>query len=344
MRTLLAGVLTCLVGLAAAALGLRAYAARHFLPRQHMEEALAAGHDCVLLLGDSRMEAAFDGPAFHRGLRARGADRCVAALPVGATDMPGHFVTAREYLALGGRPALAVVGVAGDSILGPDPPLRPEQLVGNNVIHFDWTTPGDVFDEVPGFPLADVGTFDAGFRFLADQTMAFGRYQSLLAIKTQKLTSRLTGRADTERNRFGAFADMVALESGLRSRAPERLAAAVRGPEAERLGLWFPRLERLLADHGARILVVELPMRRLYRDKVTSLPSSIAYRAWLAGELARRHESWLDLSGAPFVDDALFGDALHLSPAGAAIVSDEIALFVGDMLARPPVAQPPRAP
>jgi hypothetical protein len=345
MRTLLAGALTCLLGLAAAGLGLRTYASRHFLPRQHLQEALAAGDGCVLVLGDSRTEAAFDAVAFHHGLRARGADRdrCLAVLPVGATDIAGHFLTAREYLAQGRRPSVAVLGIAGDSILGPETPLDPRDLVGNNVIHFEWAHPADVFDEVPGFPGRDVGAFDAGFRYLADLATPFGRYQSLVAVKTQALTRRLTGRAEAERNRFGAFADMVALESGLRSRAPERLAAAMRGSEGERLGLWFPRLAALLEAHGARLLVVELPMRRVYRDNVTDLPSSSAFRAWLAGELARRHESWLDLSHEPSIDDGLFSDALHLAPAGAAIVSDEIGLFLGDRVA-PPVAQPPNAP
>ena len=131
MRTLLAGVLTCLLGLAASGMGLRAYASKHFLPRQHMNEALAAGDGCVLLLGDSRMEAAFDATAFHRGLRIGHADRCIAALPVRVpTEMPGHFFTAREYLAHGEESLVAVLGVAGDSILGPEAPAAPAAARG----------------------------------------------------------------------------------------------------------------------------------------------------------------------------------------------------------------------
>jgi hypothetical protein len=237
-----------------------------------------------------------------------------------------------------------VLGIAGDSLLGPEAPPDPRELVGNNVIHFEWAHPSDVVDEVSGFPLRDVGAFDAGFRYLADLASPFGRYQSLVAVKTQALTRRLTGRTEVERNRFGAFADMVALEGGLRSRAPERLAAAMQGPADARLGRWYPRLARLLDGRGVPLLVVELPMRRLYRDKVSDAPEGIAYRAWLADELARRRERWLDLSHAPFVDDALFGDALHLAPAGAALVSDELGRSIGDMLAPPPVAQPPGAP
>ncbi len=343
MRTLLAGALTCLLGLATAGLALRAYAAKHFLPRQHMDEALAAGDGCVLFLGDSRMEAAFDAEAFHRGLRAVGPDRCHASLAVGATDIAGHFVTAREYLARGRRPAIAVLGIAGDSLLGPETAPRPEQLVGNNVIHFEWTRPGDVFDEVPGFPFADIAAFDAGFRYLADQATPFGRYQSLVAVKTQALTSRLTGRVPTERNRFGALADMAELADELRARARARLASVMSGPEPERLGRWFPRTLQLLERSGVRVVVVELPMRRLFREQVTDLPQMVAYHAWLRDELARRGARWLDLSHAPFVDEALFADALHMGPAGAAHASEEIGRFVGEVQ-RPVVAQPPDAP
>jgi hypothetical protein len=336
MRTLLAGALTCVLVLAASGLALRVYAKRHFLPSQHMQEALTAGDGCVLFLGDSRMEASFDAEAFHRGLRAVGPDRCHAALAVGATDIAGHFFTAREYLAAGRRPALAVLGISGDSLLGPEHPLRPEELVGNNVIHLEWTRAGDVFTEVPGFPFEDIATFDAGFRFLVSQATPLGHYQSLVSVKTQALTGRLIGRAAAERNRFGALADMTSLEGGLRARAPERLAAALHGRDAERLGVWFPATAGMLAARGTRLLAVELPMRRLYRDKVTDLPETIAYHAWLAAELAREGHDFLDLSRAPFVDDALFADALHLGPVGAALVSEQIGRRVGALL-QPPV-------
>jgi hypothetical protein len=332
MRTLLAAALTCVLVLAASGVALRTYARRHFLPRQHMQEALAAGDGCVLLLGDSRMEAAFDADAFSRGLRAVGRARCVAPLAVGATDIAGHFFTARTYLAAGRRPAVAVLGIVGDSLLGPERPLRPEELVGNNIIHFEWTRPGDVLSEIPGFPGADLGTFDAGFRFLASQATPFGRYQSLIAVKTQALTGRLTGRAPAERNRFGALADMSSLEGGLRARAPERLAAALRGPETARLGSWFPRTVGLLGAAGARVLVVELPMRRLYRDTVTDRPEAVAYRGWLARELARDASTYLDLSHASYVDETLFADALHLGPAGAALVSETLGRGAGALL------------
>jgi hypothetical protein len=343
MRTLVTAALVCLLGLGAAGLGLGAYARRHFLPVQHMNEALAAGDGCVLLLGDSRMAAAFDAQAFHRGLVAAGPDRCLAPLAIGATDVAGQLVTAREYLARGRRPAVAFLGIAGDSLLGPETPLRPEELVGNNVIHFEWTTPPDVVDEVPGFPLGDIATFDAGLRFLADQASPLGRYQSLVAVKTQALTGLLTGRAVAERNRFGALGDMAALESTLRLRAGARLEAALAGPEPERLGRWFPRTLGLLAERGARVAAVELPMPRLYRDTVTDRPQTIAYHAWLRAELARRGVGALDLAHAPFIDDALFADALHLGPAGAALVSEELGRFAGALLATS-VAQPPRAP
>jgi hypothetical protein len=332
MRTLLAGVLTFVLALAAAGVALGGYVRRHFPPTQAMEAAVAAGDGCVVVFGDSRTEAAFDAKALRRGLGRE--DRCVVGLALGGTEIAGHFFTAREYLERGRKPALVVLGMVGDSLLGPETAPRPEDLVGNNVIHFQWSRAGDVADDVPGFPLRDIGAFDAGFRWLADRATPFGRYASLVAVRTQAFTHRLTGRADTQRNRFGPLFEMTALEGGLRARAPERLAAALRGPEAERLGRWFPRIERIVSWRGASLLVVELPMRRLYRDKVTDLPDAVAYRAWIAAHVP----GWLDLSHAPFVDDALFADALHLGPAGAELVSEEMGRRAAAMLQAPSVA------
>jgi hypothetical protein len=343
MRILAAASLTCLVGVATAALALRTYAVRHFLPQQRMKEAVAAGDGCILTLGDSRMDAAFDAEAFHRGLRAVGPDRCHAALAIGATDAAGHFVTAREYLALGRRPVVAVLGVVGDSLLGPERPTRPEEMVGNQVIQLAWTAPPDVLEEVPGFPFRDIGAFDAGFRFLADQATPIGRYQSLVGAKVQGLLRRLTGRREEERNRFGALDDMALLEAGLRSRAPERLAEAMRGPASERLGRWFPRTAALIEARDALVVVVELPMRSLYSRGVSDLPQTIAYHAWLAAKLSSDGRRSIDLSREPWVEDGLFADALHIGPKGASLVSEELGRQIGAMLAANGQVAQPRA-
>src|SRR5436190_22382431 len=101
MRRLLFSVATAAVGLVAADRLLGWYGQRHFLPEQQMQAALSGGDGCILILGDSRMAAGLNQPVLHQALSQRGADRCIADLAIGATDVSGAFVAARHYLAAG---------------------------------------------------------------------------------------------------------------------------------------------------------------------------------------------------------------------------------------------------
>jgi hypothetical protein len=324
LRTLLISIGTAFVLMVVTARGLSGFAPGHFLPLQQMDRALSAGDGCALFLGDSRMVAAFDAAAFHAAARDAGRDLCHAQLAIGGTDIEGAFVALREYLSQGRLPAVVVIGKVGDSLLGPVSPLSPEEMVGNNAILLTWTTAADVFTEVPGFPFHDLGAFDRGFRFLASRLTPIGRYQSLVAIRVQHLEGALIGGPGEFVNQFGSLGDMMMLEKGLRIRAPERLAEAVRAPEVERIGPWFPRILALLERRGIRTLIVELPMRRTYREHVTNTPSAQTYQRRLSEDLSRHGSALLDLSRSPWLDDGLFVDQLHIGQAGAARVSAAI--------------------
>jgi hypothetical protein len=345
-RALLGSMATCLALIAGAAKVFGGYATRHFLPEQRMEHAVGAGAGCVLTLGDSRMDAATDVPVLRSALRDSGQEPCVASLALGATDISGMALTAEEYVRRGGRPRLAVIGKVGDSLLGnveepesaagneggPRPVrLRPEDMGGNNAIHLIWSRPGDVFEEVPGFPWANIDAFDAGLRFLVLRATPLGRYQSMTSAKTQAFASKLTGGAAEPRNRFGALGDMARLEDALEARAADRLAAAMQAPPDVRLGAWFGRLARFLRDHDVPFVVVELPARRAYREHVDPLPQYQAYQGWLKQELPRWKAQLVELSP---VDETYFVDALHLGPAGATLVSTELGRRLAPILRR----------
>lgn len=329
MPRLIVSLVTWFVLTAAAAGGLRWYAARHHLPQQRMSRALAAGDGCVAILGDSRMDAATDAAVFRERLRAAGRDRCVAELSLGAIDVGGITLTAREYLAHGPKPTAVVIGMAGDSLLSGFEPVRTDDMVGNNAIHLTWSHAGDVLSDVPGFPLANVGTFAAGFRFLLARATPLGQYQSLISAKTQAAGIALTGGETSSRNRFGGLGDMTSLEGQLRARAHGRLALAMGAAPAARLGPWFGELVTSLRDRGIQFWVVELPMRSTYRAAVTETPLAKAHQDWLADELPRWGGKLIDLSRAPWVQDRLFVDDLHLGPEGAALVSAELGARIG---------------
>ena len=339
MRVLFVPLFTASLLVALGAHGLARYAPRHYVPAQEMERGLAAGDGCILFLGDSRMVAALDPAALHHTLQASGRDRCHAGLAIGATDVAGVFLTAREYLSAGRLPRVAVIGKAGDSLLGSADPLPPEQMVGNNAIHLIWSTPRDVLDEVPGFPWASVEAFDRGFRFLVGRSSALGQYQSLVSARVQHLQELLVGDAAGPQNRFGAVGDMGSLEGEFRARAPKRLTQAMHGGADDRYGHWFRALAELLRSRRIPMLVVELPMPDDYRRSVTDTGLASSYEAWLANELVRHGDRFLDLSRADWVRDHLFMDELHIGPAGATLVSTEIGRSLAPMLAASPVPE-----
>ena len=327
MRRLLVSIATAVAALVALNLMLGWYGPRHFVPEQLMQAALSVGDDCILILGDSRMKAGVDQAVLHQALLQRRADRCVADLSIGATDVSGAFLTARRYLALGRKPALAVVGKVEDSLLDPDPDTTgPRMMVGNNAIHLTWTTPRDVFAEIDGFPFASVAAFDDGLRFLIARATALGRYQSPVTLRAQRLQNALTGADRGPENRFGKFSDMAALERDLRERAEARLAAAT--DKTGGRSSWFDHLVDMLRAHGTRVVVVELPMPSAYRRRISESAPAIEYRRSFAASLPARGAVYVQLDRAPWVDDALFSDPLHLNAAGAARVSRDL----GDQL------------
>jgi hypothetical protein len=338
VRALLLAIAAAVIAIVAADLGLGWYGNRHFLPEQRMHSALDSGDGCVLILGDSRMASAVDGVALHDALRRNGLDLCIADLSIGATDVSGAFLTARKYLETGRSPVLTVVGKVEDSLLDPDS-AGPATMVGNNAIHLVWSKAGDVWAEIPGFPLSNLNAFDDGLRFLLARGTALGRYQSLLSVRIQQMQDRLTGMAARPSNRFGMTADMAALESTFRARANARLAEAVAAPGAR--SQWFDRLLTMLEAGGSRVLVVELPMPSKYRRDVRETPIAAAYRGSFAATLSARGHAYTDFGSAPWAADNAFADALHLNAAGAAHLSSDLGKALPIVLA--PVSSHPDA-
>ncbi len=316
-------------------------APRHFLPNQKMTRALQSSADCVLLLGDSRMDAGHSPDAFRSAAVPTGAGSCATNLAIGATDIRAAYLTAGRFFALGGRTPLTVVGISADSVLDPSAPIDPKDMAGNNAVHLIWSAPSDVFLEYPGFPFGSIGVADAGFRFLLTRAVALGQYQSLVWLSVQRMQNRLTGIEEAPRNGFGLVGDMNGLERDFRQRAQKRLGSA----SGERASLaWFDRLCDLLRARGVPLAAVELPMPSDFRREVSDSESGRAYRAWLAEQLAARDVTYIDLSHPDWLNDSLFGDALHLNASGAARFSHDLAGRLRDLAAgrppRPPATRP----
>jgi hypothetical protein len=297
-----------------------------------MDDALAAGDECFVFLGDSRMVAGFDSRSLHLGLRQTAAqDRCLINIAIGASDISGQFLALREFFRHGGRPRALILGKVGDALLSPAPPI--DRMVGNNAIHLTWTDARDVFAEVHGFPFENVGTFDEGFRFLWLRASVLGRYQSLIWSRVQQLQATLTGEGREPQNAFGNLSDMAALELGLRTQALGRLNAAASLPGGP-VGPWFRALLGLVDAKHVPLVVVELPMPSGYRAQIQHSPQFEAYQGWLGRYLRQRSDRLVDLSQEQWIADGLFVDQLHLGSHGAAMLSAALGKQLGEVFPR----------
>src|SRR5262245_36808124 len=105
-------VLAFVAVLIAAERTLAYFAPRFFLPTRKMEAALAQGPGCIVVLGDSRMEAGVDEASLSEALISSGHSSCVAKLTLGGVPLEGQVVALREYLRRGGKPRAVVLGIS----------------------------------------------------------------------------------------------------------------------------------------------------------------------------------------------------------------------------------------
>lgn len=299
------------------------YAPNHYIPEARMRAALTSGDGCVVFVGDSRMVAGYDAAALARGFASRGTQVCTVNVAIGALKVSGMAVALREYLERGGKPRTIVIGNAADKLLPEEQPLDPATFIGNEAVQLAWSHPSDVRTLYPGFPAANVLAFDQGFRFLAARSTALGTYLSIGWQKVQAAQDRFAGRPKLV-NAFGALEDMDAYGAKLERDARRRLAAAVAGPEAQRLDRSYLLMEQLARDAGAKLVIVELPMPARFRDNVSRAPEARAFRAWLGQRSAASGGAMLDLSDPDWNTPEHFADVLHLNERGAAAFSEQL--------------------
>jgi hypothetical protein len=342
-RAFLTSVVAALALLIALDRGYGAYARKHFIPSATLRQAEAQGDGCVVTLGDSRMAAAIDAAALAEALKAGGSPRCVAPLAIGAVPISGSAMAIRRFVADGRRPGVVVLGESDGTLLPELAPTDPSELVGNRAAELDWSRASDVGIYYPSFPL---GELDRGLRFSLARTNALETFESATWVKVNALQRRLTGTEHAEpHNRFGAVSDMLTLLGGFRDAALRSLAHFDRGDGAGDWATspWFDMLRAIVRRSGARLLVIEVPMRSSYRAEVLARPEAARYRQWLAQELARTGDLFLDFSAPKSVSDPDFGDGLHLDDASAARFSSELGASLAPVLAHlsaPPAPGP----
>jgi hypothetical protein len=324
-RTLLASLLLFAAGLAVVDAGLARYARRHFGPDQLLRKAVAAGDRCVVAIGDSRTEAGIDPVALGAALAQAHAPACVAPFGIGAVGLEGQSFALRQYIADGRRPRLVVLGAG---VVLPTNPIDPAEMVGNLAVELEWSRPSDVGAFFPGFPFH---ALDAGLRFSIARTNALQSYASLVWAKVQGAQSGLVGETRGPANRFGLVSDMRALATSFAGDAHDRLE---REKDHWSVGRWFESIDALARAQGSRVVVVHVPMTTTYRRAVNETPLWSDYAAWLATELARRGDAYVDLSAS--VEDDRFADGVHVNEEGARIYSNALGRAVAPYVAAAP--------
>jgi len=328
-RSLCISTILAIVALAVVDLAYARYASSHFVPNTTLRRAEAAGKGCLVTLGDSRMAAGIDAPVLYDTLRSRGTDICVAPLAIGALPISGQALALRRFVRDNGTPAWIVLGASTGTLLD-EPSPDPSAFSGNRAAELAWSDRSDVYWYYPGFPFADL---DAGARFLFARSNALSTYGSVVWLKTQGLQERLIGNAPkVPHNRFGALSDMRDLVSSFRDDALKRLAASGDG---FRLSRWFELIRRIGHEAGARLVVIEVPMRSSYRAEVLESTTGRRYRHWLADELAESGDLYFDLSVPRSVSDENFKDGIHLDSAGAKAFSADLGEILADVLNPP---------
>jgi hypothetical protein len=85
---------------------------------------------------------------------------------------------------------------------------------------------------------------------------------------------------------------------------------------------WFESIDSLVHQHGANLVVVHIPMSSGYRQRVNQTEEWRSYSAWLAEDLTRRGDAYVDLSAS--VEDGHFGDGVHVDHEGAQVFSQAL--------------------
>jgi hypothetical protein len=195
--------------------------------------------------------------------------------------------------------------------------IDPSDMAGNAAEELAWSRAGDVRAFFPEFPLRDL---DRGLRFSIARATALQSYASLVSAKVQGVQSTILGASNRgPANRFGLIEDMQALAGTFANGASRQLE---RWAGNWQEGAWFEAIRALVHAKGATLVVVHVPVRKLYRRTVNDTALWTSYEAWFRADLAKGGDAYVDLSEC--LDDALLEDGVHANAEGARIFSQSL--------------------
>jgi hypothetical protein len=276
-------------------------------PRQIMRRIASAPTSIdVLGIGNSLMGAGFDPSAVERSFQESNRS-CVAINgALGATGVIEHLAVAR--FAMRHHTVNTLIYGFFDQQLSSDVVGKNSDIIGNRSILY-------YLEPELTLKYARFDTLNR-FSFQLCRSLALLRERGTIWEKIEKLRRSIgsIGMPPQEFNQYGRKADFAMLEA---SDAEDFALACRRVIESgDFLSAPVQALLEQAREHGAKVIVVEMPMPPLHLKQFYDQPIWEKFRMKTRLALEGSGATYLNAS-AWIPDDALFADHLHLSDEGA---------------------------
>ena len=291
--------------------------------RQHLLSALdhlPASTDC-LFLGNSLVEAGCDPGAFESSWVPTDSSPMAANLGLGATTPVEHYLILKQALS---RPVHIKYVIYGffDDQLNATPDGAWEDLVGNRAFSYYFPKDAAAFYG-PHFPLAEWRMEMTGHIPMLAERSSLWDHVELVRRRLDEI-----GMPKQKVNRFGRAGDFNALEARDAPDFTRRCDAVVRGQKG--FSAPIQAMIDLAHEHGAKFLLVEMPMSPRHLETFYSLPVWTEMRGHLQSLARARHVTYITASDW-VTDGGSFEDTVHLNELGAHIFSARLGAALSQM-------------
>lgn len=288
--------------------------------RQHLLQALdrlSPQTDC-LFLGNSLVEAGCDLAAFQAAWPATNEPVAAVNIALGATSPVEHCLILERALRKPLRLKYLIYGFFDDQLNAP-PRGDWSELVGNRAFAYYAPAQAAAF-YAPGSTLKR-------WQLEATERLPLLAERSSLWGKVERLRRALgdIGLPRHKTNRFGRVDDFAALEAKDIDSFNQRCGAILN----RHVGFSPPirELMRLAKEHGAKVILVEMPMPSRHRTVFYASPAWVQMRGALQTLAGDEQATYIPASDW-VLDDGKFEDATHLNEEGARYFSARLAAAV----------------
>jgi hypothetical protein len=274
-----------------------------------------------LFLGNSLVEAGCDADSFKLAW-ARG-DEAIhpANIALGATSPVEHYLILKHALAHNLHLKYIIYGFFDDQL---NAPVHGDwsELVGNRALSYYFPDEAASL-YAPGSALKRWQLRLSGYiPMLAERSSLWGKVE----LARRHLDE--IGMPKHQTNRYGRVDDFSALEAHDTAAFNRRCEAVVN----KRTGFSLPLREiiKLSQEHGAKLILVEMPMPSRHRKLFYSSSAWVELKQYLANLAA--DQNLCLISASDWIrDDDNFEDATHLNERGAKLFSAELAAKVSKL-------------